>query len=334
MIEYWEGSSALERRLERVVAIIAENIGNPSFPIYEAVAAATEAGGKLLRPAMLIIGSEFGKAADPDRIERLAAAIELLHVATLVHDDIIDEAPIRRGRPSLYSSLGVKQAVLAGDWLFSRCFILSSESAEPENARGLARLIAAICSAEITQDAAKYSYSSSPRRYFRTIAGKTAALFSLALYAGAAEAKAGRRAEQSLRRAGYCIGMAFQVMDDILDFESAEDIARKPVGWDIAEGLCTLPLIYALEADEAAMRSALEPLTAQSRAAAIDADANRAAATRSAAALAVALGGVERARKAARLFTSRALGEIASLPASAAREELAALAERLLHRAY
>jgi heptaprenyl diphosphate synthase len=330
VIDYWKGSPALERRLERVVAIIAETIDSPGFPIREAVAAAAEPGGKLLRPALLVIGSEFGKAPDPARIERLAAAVELLHVATLIHDDIIDEAPIRRGRPSLHSSLGVKEAVLAGDWLFSRCFLLGSESAGPENARGLARLIAAICSGEIAQDAAKFTYDSSPRGYLRTIAGKTAALFSLALYAGASEAKAGRRAEQSLRRAGYCIGMAFQVMDDILDFESAESVVRKPVGWDIAEGLCTLPLIYALEADGPAMRAALGPLSADGR----RDDAAVAAVARDAAARVIELGGVDRARGDARLFTSRAQLEIGRLPPSPARDELAGLAERLLNRAY
>jgi heptaprenyl diphosphate synthase len=330
VIEYWSGNPALARRLERVVDIIARTIDSPGFPIKDAVAAAAaEPGGKLLRPAMLIIGSEFGRAADPERIERLAAAVELLHVATLVHDDIIDEAPIRRGRPSLHTSLGVKEAVLAGDWLFSRCFLLSSESAEPENARGLARLIAAICSAEIAQDAAKFTYSASPRGYYRTIAGKTAALFSLALHAGASEAKAGRRLEQSLRRAGYSIGMAFQVMDDILDFESVEDIVRKPVGWDLAEGLCTLPLIYALRADGPGMRALLEPLSEGP-----DARASSERATAAVAARVMELGGLDRAREDARRFTGRALAEIGGLPLSAAREELSALADRLLHRAY
>jgi heptaprenyl diphosphate synthase len=329
VIEYWKDSPALERRLERVVAIIAETIDSPGFPIKEAVAA--EPSGKLLRPAMLVIGSDFGKVADPAKIERLAAAIELLHVATLIHDDIIDEAPIRRGLPSLHAEIGIKKAVLAGDWLFSRCFLLSSESAEPENARGLARLIAAVCSSEISQDLAKFKYSTSVRAYLRTIAGKTAALFSLALYAGASEAKAGRRVEQTLRRAGYGIGMAFQVIDDILDFESDASVIRKPVGRDIAEGLCTLPLIYALRADEPGMRSALESVIARSEG---RDDTARAAAARSAAIRVIELGGVDRARDDALGFTSRALGEIERLPPSSARDELAALAERLLHRAY
>ena len=327
MTDFWKASPALERRLQRVVAIVDATIDYPGFPLREMALAAAEAGGKLLRPALLIIGSSFGRAAEAERIERLSAAVELLHIATLVHDDIIDEAPIRRGHPSLHANVGVKKAVLAGDWLFSRCFLLSSESADPDNSRNLARLIAAICSAEINQDLGKYRYTASVRDYLRTIAGKTAALFSLALHAGAAEAKAGTRIVQSLRRAGYDMGMAFQVIDDILDFESDADVVRKPVGKDIAEGLCTLPLIYALQTD----RAGLESILARGREPnqAVTAEAAAAAALRAA-----ELGGLERARADARRFTTRALAEIERLPASQPRNELLGLAERLLDRAY
>jgi heptaprenyl diphosphate synthase len=327
MTDFWKASPALAERLELVVAEMDRAIGGGAFPLREVVAAAAEPSGKLIRPALLLIGSSFGKAADPARVERLAAAVELLHVATLIHDDIIDDAPLRRGRPSLHSSLGVKEAVLAGDWLFSRCFLLSSDSAEPENARGLARLIAAVCSAEIGQDLDKFRFPTSVRGYFRTIAGKTAALFSLSLHVGATEAKAGHKIAQTLRRAGYGMGMAFQVIDDILDFEAAQDVLRKPVGRDIAEGLCTLPLIYALRADRPGMEEILwrggirgELVTAEAAA--------------EAAARAIELGGAEKARAAARRFTSRALGEIDRLPPSRARSDLGDLAERLLHRDY
>jgi heptaprenyl diphosphate synthase len=326
VIEYWKDSPALEERLERVAAVIAETIDSPGFPLRKAVADAAATGGKLLRPALLLIGSDFGKSVDVAKIETLAAAMELLHVATLAHDDIIDEAPVRRGKPSLHASVGTKEAILAGDWLFSRCFLLAAQSADSENARGLARLIAAICSAEISQDMAKFEYSESVRGYFRTIAGKTAALFSLSLYAGASEAKASRADRQALRRAGYGIGMAFQIIDDILDFESDAEVMRKPVGRDIAEGLCTLPLIYALRADEVAMRAALGRVAAGG--------VEREEAAREAAALATALGGAEKAREDARRYTARALGEIDRLPRSQARDELALIAERLLHRSY
>ncbi len=327
MTDFWKDSPALAARLERVLAVIGETVDDRGFPLREAVAAAAESNGKLLRPALLLIGSSFGRGADPIRIEKLAAAIELLHVATLFHDDIIDEAPVRRGLPSLYASVGVKKAVLSGDWLFSRCFLLSSESAMPENAKGLARLIAAVCSAEISQDLSKFSYSASVRSYLRTIAGKTAALFSLALHAGATEAKAGAQVAQTLRRAGYDIGMAFQVIDDILDFESEEDVLRKPVGKDIAEGLCTLPLIYAIEADGPGMAAILAPGGSGGEPVSLEAAA-------AAAARAAELGGLDRARADARRFTTRAQREISRLPASTAREDLARLAERLLRRAY
>lgn len=327
MIAYWKDEGALESRLERVVALIAETTDSDGFPLRELVTEAAAPSGKLLRPALLLIGSDFGRKADSGRIERLAAAIEILHVATLIHDDIIDESPLRRGRPSLYASSGATRAVLAGDWLFSRCFDLAAQSASPENTRGLARLISAICAAEIGQDLGKYEYPSSERRYLRTIAGKTAALFSLALYAGASEAKAGRTVEQNLRRAGYAVGMAFQMMDDILDFESEEDVMRKPVGRDIAEGLCTLPLVHALAADEEGMRTLLGRVAAAS-------GGSRATLAAEAASRAVGLGGVEAARRDAAAYTERALSEIERLPSGAARDELATLAQRLLHRAY
>jgi heptaprenyl diphosphate synthase len=327
MTDFWKDSPALAARLERVLAVIDSAVDSQGFPLRKAVAAAADSSGKMLRPALLILGSNFGRGADPVRIERLAAAVELLHVATLVHDDIIDEAPIRRGRPSLHASLGVKEAVLAGDWLFSRCFLLSSESAEPENARGLARLIAAVCSAEISQDMAKYDYRLSARSYFRTIAGKTAALFSLALHAGAAEAKAGARVVQSLRRAGYDIGMAFQIIDDILDFESDEGVLRKPVGRDIAEGLCTLPLIYAIREDARGMESILARVVpgggASSSAAAVEA-----------ACRAMELGGPERARVDARRYTDRAQMELSRLPPGEPKDELEDMTARLLERKY
>ncbi|MDP3178214.1 MAG: polyprenyl synthetase family protein, partial [Spirochaetaceae bacterium] len=189
----------------------------PGFALADAVAALADSNGKMLRPALLVIGSRFGRAAVETRIDSLAAALELLHVATLIHDDVLDEADLRRGLPTLHTKFGTKEAILAGDWLFSRCFRLAADSAGPDHARELAMLIGAVCEAEIGQDMQKFTYDASPRHYFRLIAGKTAALFSLALHTGATEAKAAVGTTQSLRRAGYDIGMAFQVIDDILD---------------------------------------------------------------------------------------------------------------------
>jgi heptaprenyl diphosphate synthase len=327
MTDFWQEDSRLRKALAGVAALMEATVRNEAFPLAEEVAELVAANGKMLRPALLYIGAGFGGKVDGDKLRSLAASVEILHVSTLIHDDVIDEADLRRGRPTLHTRLGVKEAVLAGDWLFSRCFLLSAASTDPDNARALARVIAAIVASEIRQDLDKWSYSTSVRAYLRKIAGKTAALFSLSLQAGAQEAKAPRAVAERLRRAGYDIGMAFQVIDDILDFESTEGVMRKPVGKDIAEGLCTLPLIHALRRDEAGLRNLLGSV--RTRAGAIDEAAVQAVIAR-----VVELGGLDDARREAHLFTERAKDELARLPRCEARGELADLADRLLARNY
>lgn len=327
MNEFWPRDSRLGRALEGVAALMDETVRAADFPIAEEVATLIASNGKMLRPALLYIGAGFGAKAAEARLRPLAASVELLHVSTLIHDDYIDDAALRRGQPTLHTRVGPKEAVLAGDWLFSRCFLLSAASTDPENARTLARVISAIVSSEIRQDLDKWSYSTSVRSYLRKIAGKTAALFALSLQAGAQEAKAPKPVTQRLRRAGYDMGMAFQIIDDILDFESTEGVMRKPVGRDLAEGLCTLPLIHALRRDEAGIRASLEALR----------DGNGRvdeAAVQGLIARCVELGAVEEARKEAGLFTERAKGEMARLPACGARDELESLADRLFERDY
>ncbi len=327
MTDFWNDSPSLGSRIEGVVSLMDESIGSADFPLAGALRELIRSNGKMLRPALILIGARFGKAADGRRITALAASIELLHVATLIHDDILDEAELRRGVPTMHTRFGTKEAVLAGDWLLSRSFRLASESAAPGNAQALGRLIGAICSAEISQDLGKFHYEMSVRRYLRTIAGKTAALFSLALHAGATETKVQPKVVQRLRRAGYGVGMAFQIIDDILDFESSEGVMGKPVGKDLREGLCTLPLIHALRAD----RGSIEVLLPRSAA-----EGSRLGqeAIDEIVGLAARLGGIDRARETAHHFTSRTLAEIDGLPDLPARAELAALASKLLDRKY
>lgn len=326
MTDFWQDDPELARPLGAVAKLMGETLDTPEFPLREALSSLVNSNGKMLRPALLIIGSRFGRA-DEARMLPLAAAVELLHVSTLIHDDVIDDAAIRRGQATLHTKFGMKEAVLAGDWLLTRSFLLAAQSADEANTQGLARVIAAICASEIQQDLDKWRYSTSVRAYLRKISGKTAALLSLALYAGAAQSKAPRRVAERLRRAGYDIGMAFQIIDDILDFESSEGVMRKPVGRDLEEGLCTIPLIYALKADEAGVRGLLAELRAA------DGSIDRAVLSAILARCAET-GGIEAARWEAERYTERAQAEIASLPACAARDELAAVADKLLDRNY
>jgi heptaprenyl diphosphate synthase len=328
MTDFWKDTPHLEKLLAEVESIIVANLNDPGYPLAAQTSALIVSGGKMLRPAMVLMASGFGPTGKNSQTRRkiahIAAAVEILHTATLIHDDILDEADVRRGIPSLHTKFGTANAILAGDWLFARSFRLVADYAQQKSARVLARFVESVCSAEIRQDLGKFSFSTTRRDYLRTIAGKTAALFSLALHVGAAEAKVPAIVTQRLRRAGYDIGMAFQIIDDILDCESDDLTLKKPTGNDLKEGLCTLPLVYALE--DAATAKKIKPyLLARPIG---DEEAGKILK------IVNACGALEKARTAARQFTARARKEIAALPPCPARDELATLTEKLLTRTY
>lgn len=319
----------IERFLDRVEALILSTFDRSAFPMADDMRAMVESGGKMLRPALVFVGGKFGlankkrkNAKDEDRLVHIAAAIEMLHTATLIHDDIIDRASHRRGIPTIHEKAGPTSAILAGDWLFSQCYRIIATYLKPDRAVLLAEFVSAICKAEIQQDLEKYRFNPSRRRYLQTIAGKTAALFSLALHIGASETGCSPAVTQRLRRTGYNLGMAFQIIDDILDYESSIETLKKPVGNDIREGLCTLPLIFALEEKPEELRALLAHV--QNRKAPVDQIVEM---VRSTAAL-------PRAREEAGRYTRLAQKEIAGLPEGEARQSITKIVESLLVRDY
>lgn len=318
MTDFWKDLPGLSARLDTVRARMKAVVRSERFPLSGEVERLIDANGKMLRPALLMMAGSFGRSAKD--LTDLAAAIELLHIATLIHDDVIDDAELRRGVPTIHAVHGVKEAVLSGDWLFSRCFRLAAESSSPANATLLAGLVGAICSEEIHQDLERYTWPVGVRNYLRKIAGKTAAMFSLALRAGAVESKASPKVIAALTRIGYDVGMAFQVMDDVLDYEAEGGAMRKPVAKDVREGLCTLPLILALRKDRGGLRALLGPGKLDG------AQADRVvAAVRDS-------GSIAEARGFATRYTERASAELARLPKGRARDELGSTVERLLGR--
>lgn len=328
MTEFWNDTPRLQARMLAVELILVNAIQDPSYPLARETRDLMLSGGKMLRPALVMIGAGFDRrkrrpAQEDQRIAHIAAAIEILHTATLIHDDILDEADFRRGIPAIHTKNGISNAILAGDWLFSRSFKLVADYADIKSARILSQLVGSVCSAEIRQDLGKFKYCSSKRDYLRTIAGKTAALFSLSLHVGASEANVDPFTTQQLRRIGYNIGMAFQIIDDILDYESDNQTLKKPVGNDLKEGLCTLPLILALQKNDAGIRPMLTPGRPLS-----DSEIDHIIAQVSAS------GAIEATRTFARRYTDRALSSMASLPACEARHELDALIRKLILRKY
>jgi heptaprenyl diphosphate synthase len=314
-------------KLAEVERILMQALDDPSYPLTEETQALILSGGKMLRPAFVILGAEFGPPRKAkkcaEKVPYIAAAVELLHTATLIHDDILDNADMRRGIPALHTKFGTANAILAGDWLFSRSFRLVADWADQRSSRVLARFVGTVCSAEIHQDMGKFSFSTSRRDYLRTIAGKTASLFSLALHVGAFEAGADLFVTQTLRRSGYDIGMAFQIIDDILDYESNDITLKKPVGNDIREGLCTLPLTFAFDIDPSIRTLLLKAGKNMSD-----------SLVRSVVEKVSNTGALDKARAVAKNFTLRARKEIAALPERRAKVEFSLLCDKLLARTF
>jgi heptaprenyl diphosphate synthase len=285
-------------------------------------------GGKMLRPCLVILAGRYGKWK-ADKILPLASAVEMLHNATLIHDDIIDDSPLRRGRAALHMTAGSRNAVLVGDYLLSSCFSLTAENTSPENGVNLSKAVARICEGEINQNLGRFNPAFSLREYRRRIAGKTTALFCMSLLAGAREAGCPDRVCLKFLRIGYCLGMAFQIIDDVLDYAGEDRIVGKTLGRDLREGVFTLPLIYALVGEEEAEGEAEAGETLRSLLSDPPYDEDR---VNRILRRVEHLGGSNLARQEAAVYTRRCEAEIAALSPGYTREMLFQLARVLLDR--
>ena len=216
---------------------------------HEALSAATEhllaSGGKRVRPALTLLTARM-LDAEPARAASLAAAIEMLHTATLVHDDLIDGALLRRGIPTLNAQWSPAATVLTGDFLFARAAELASQADSVRVMRAFAQTLMIIVNGEINQLFISRGRVSR-EDYYQRIYAKTASLFAVAAESAAVLGHAGETTVASMRLFGHEVGMAFQIVDDILDFTSDEARLGKPVGGDLRQGLFTLPALYHLE---------------------------------------------------------------------------------------
>ncbi len=202
-------------------------------------------GGKRIRVVVTLLSGKMIQA-DPNRLITLAAAIEALHTATLVHDDLIDGALIRRGIPTLNAQWSPAATVLTGDFVFAQAAKLAAETESIEVMRLFSETLATIVNGEITQLFSS-KWKANRENYYRRIYAKTASLFETAAAAPGLLIADSEKYYEPLRRYGYEIGMAFQMVDDILDFTGEQATMGKPVASDLRQGLITLPAIYYLE---------------------------------------------------------------------------------------
>jgi heptaprenyl diphosphate synthase len=228
----------IEKKLE-------ETIQADSLLLKRASLHTLQAGGKRIRPVFVLLAGKFGRY-DINIMKNVAVALELIHMASLVHDDVIDDADLRRGQPTVKAKWDNKTAMYTGDFIFALSLELMSDINKPLAHKILANTIVEVTVGEIQQIKDKYRFNQNLRDYLRRIKRKTALLISASCQLGAIAADVEESIHKKLYLFGYYVGMAFQITDDILDFTSSEEELGKPAGSDLLQGNITAPAFYAM----------------------------------------------------------------------------------------
>jgi octaprenyl-diphosphate synthase len=319
------------QRLADIHALFAEEMGwvdaelrvlagQGATPATDSARHLLDAGGKRVRPlAVLLAAGCFGPIPEPAR--HVAAVAELIHLATLLHDDVIDDAPVRRGKPTARTLWGNAVSVLAGDLLLTHALERTSAVAPPSVLVELFATLRKLVDGEVVQLRGRTEIDVRPATYFAIVRDKTASLFVWATRSGATIAGAPAEAVDALGTYGEHIGTAFQLVDDLLDYAGDAEGTGKALFTDLGEGKITLPLLLAIDLEPGLSRL-LEPARA----------GDRTAASRLIAAV-HAHGTCEAVRHSALGETEKGLASLAKLPASNARDLLAAIAGELAARA-
>lgn len=282
-------------------------------------------GGKRMRP-MLTLGCAAALGYQGERHHKLAAAVEFIHTATLLHDDVVDGSDLRRGRATANTIWGNEASVLVGDFLFSRAFELMVEDGSLKVLKVLSHASAVIAEGEVAQLTAQRVVETNEDHYLSIIQAKTAALFSAACQIAAVVAEAPEATEDSLESYGRNLGIAFQLVDDAIDYVSDAETMGKDIGDDFRDGKVTLPVILAYaRGDEAARKFWQRAMTGR---------ANGEAELAEGIARLNDTGAIEDTMARARLYGSRAIDALARIPASAAKAALVETVEFAIQRAY
>jgi geranylgeranyl pyrophosphate synthase len=306
-------------------------------PLANAFLELIGSGGKRLRPALALLSAECtGASPGPALaapIVALAAAVEMLHTSTLVHDDVIDGALLRRGAPTLNAIWNGGSTVLAGNYMFGCAAQFAAETGHPRVIRLFSETLKIIVDGELRQLGARHHYGQEKSHYYERIYAKTASLFCAAtegsaILVGSAEPTIGQ-----LRKFGYNFGMAFQIIDDILDFTGNATTLGKPAGSDLGQGTLTLPFFYFLQQHPTPARLVQQLKAAQAQAEEGESGPWQALVQQIVAAV-TASPAIELARQEANAFIAQAQTNLASFPDTVAKESLLGLCEFVVQRTY
>jgi geranylgeranyl pyrophosphate synthase len=305
--------------MERVGCLLNETLTAVDEPLSCMLRRSLD-GGKQVRPALvMLVGQMF--AAPHALFHSLAAAVDMLHAATLIHDDLVDGASLRRGRQTLHTTWPAGATVLAGDYLLGRATSLIAELEHPRIFKVFGETLCTMCTGEIKRMLATEGEHDRRQDYYRSVEAKTASLFAASTEMAGILAGAGEQQIVALRRFGRELGMAFQIVDDVLDFDGNEAQLGKPAGSDLRQGLATLPILYYLEMaedggavnavlagrrDEKLVRAAIEAVHSS--------------------------GAIEASLAEARAYAGRSQEALTSLPDGVSRQTLHTLAEYVVGR--
>jgi len=310
--------------LERVERKMREQV-HPEYPqLMEVLQSLLDSGGKRLRPALALLAGSF-YPADLDKLVSLAASVEMLHTATLVHDDLIDGALLRRGRSTLNARWSPGATVLMGDYVFARAAALAAETGNVRVVTIFADTLMTISSGELHQIMERYevprvdseqAWEETLQHYDQRIHAKTASLFAAATESASVLSAAPEHQVYALREYGRLLGMGFQIIDDVLDYEGDQEVLGKPVGSDLREGIITLPALYYLREHPG-----------DERIAAVVRDGGNESLVREVVAAVRESGAVARALDRAQGFIAQSRAALSVLPAGQPRDSLDGLAE-------
>ncbi len=231
--------NVIEKELEETINAQAPLLRQASLHLLKA-------GGKRIRPVFVLLAGRFGDY-DINVIKNVAVTLELIHTASLVHDDVIDDAELRRGKQTIKAKWDNRIAMYTGDYIFARALELMTEISNPDAHKILSNTMVELCLGEIEQIKDKYRYDQNLRDYLRRIKRKTALLIAASCQLGAASTNVNEEIHKKLFQFGYFVGMSFQIIDDVLDFTSTEKELGKPAGGDLLQGNITLPVLFAME---------------------------------------------------------------------------------------
>jgi octaprenyl-diphosphate synthase len=310
--------------LASVDAILHRQFRNPNMFVQDVAQHVSRFQGKQIRPILSLLSAQLFRAEPESRenVHRLAAVVEMIHTATLVHDDVIDDASMRRHVSTVHRRWNTETSVLFGDYLLSKAFHLAATTGDAEACRLIGLATDRTCEGELNQIAARLEQSASERDYFRVIGGKTGQLFAVSCLLGARAAGGSLANQTQLKQFGMRVGLAFQIADDVLDLTETAEKTGKDSSNDLANHRLTLPLIRALKLGSHQEQQRLRDLLTSS-------DADDQARLREEP---LVRQGVESAHSTAEHFVRRALRNLASLPPCTAREILAAIARFSIHR--